>query len=83
MTYDHTSGIIGGGVTEPQQTGLDSHISRLRAQQREQRRQQRVSALSGRMANMKYGWLLVFVEDGSPRSVRRVKLLADGTVTQL
>lgn len=70
-------------MTEPQQNGLDAHIGRLRAQQREQRRQQRVSALSGRMANMKYGWLLVFVEDGSPRSVRRVKLLADGTVTQL
>jgi hypothetical protein len=70
-------------VTEPQQTGLDSHISRLRAQQGEQRRKQRMAALSGRMANMKYGWLLVFVEDGSPRSVRRVKMLADGTVTQL
>lgn len=64
-------------------TGLDAHISRLQEQQKAQRRRDRMGALSGRMANMKYGWLLVFVEDGSPRSVRPVKMLADGTITQL
>ena len=70
-------------MTEPQQTGLERHISRLKAQQQESRRKDRIATLSARIANMRYGWLLICVEDGSPRSVRRVKMLADGTVESL
>jgi len=64
-------------------TGIDAHISRLREQQKAQHRQQRMAALSAHMLNMRSGWLLVRVEDGSPASVREAKLLADGTTVQL
>ncbi len=63
--------------------GINGHISRLRALQKEAHRQQRIAALSARMVNMKSGWLLVKVEDGSPASIRQVKLLADGMTVQL
>jgi len=42
-----------------------------------------MAALSAHMLNMRSGWLLVRVEDGSPASVREAKLLADGTTVQL
>jgi hypothetical protein len=70
-------------VTEPQQTGLDAHIGRLRRQQARDRRQQRLSALSARMVNMRRGWLLIRVEDGSPITVREARMLADAVVEQL
>lgn len=66
-----------------QEAGLERHISRLRAQQKEQHRTQRLAALSARMVNMRSGWLLVRVEDGSPTSVREAKMLADGMIEQL
>ena len=65
------------------QTGLDRHIARLREVQRQKQHGERMAALSARCANMKRGWLLVKVEDGSPRSIRRVKVLADGITIQL
>ncbi len=63
--------------------GIDQHCSRLRARQDRDRRQERLKALSGHMVNMKCAWLLVLVEDGSPRSFRQVKMLADGETIQL
>lgn len=67
----------------PQLTGVDSHISRLKAQQARDRRHQRLLALSARMVNMRRGWLLIRVEDGSPTSIREAKLLADEVIEQL
>ena len=67
---------------KPQQ-GMDAHISRLRRRQKAEQRQQRIAALSGRMVNMRSGWLLVYVEDGSPVSFREAKMLADGMIEQL
>jgi hypothetical protein len=61
--------------------GLQRHCSRLRGKQ--DVRQERIRALSGHMANISRAWLLVLVEDGSPRSFRQVKMLADGETIQL
>lgn len=69
-------------VSEPQ-SGLDRYIDRLKEQQRQTRRKQRIGALSAHMANMRHGWLLVYVKDGSPVSVREAKLLPEGQIIQL
>jgi hypothetical protein len=62
---------------------IESHVSRLREQQKQHHRAQRLVALSARMVNMREGWLLIRVEDGSPVSIRAAKLLADGVTIQL
>jgi hypothetical protein len=66
-----------------QPTGIDAHVSRLKAQQGEQRRKNRLAALSAKCVNMRAGWLLVYVEDGAPKQIREARLATDGGIILL
>jgi hypothetical protein len=42
-----------------------------------------MAALASKIGQIKNGWLLVKVENGSPRRIREARILADGSLIEL